>query len=335
MENPNPNENNKTQITTQFPPQTLPSMNPYPYFPQNYTQIPDYQLINQLSNFQTVKNYQPNIENFTDSHIQSQNYSSQNLHNSPKSNSVQKPKPYVFLLINTVENLMKEGKISIKYLEEKTEITNNMNSNSESSFLSSAKATTNSNDKNSKNKNIINNKITSEFITNSKEEECENPPCHHIFNSSKDKIKIKIKGMKTQEKKLCEKCCEAVEKGDFCYYCNGIYRDGVIDTAVWVQCEFCRKWVHFDCELLKGKKYSNKQELIEEQKYMCPICSNAKAEQKNSESKLKKKLLNKKRKNDNFENQKIKNRRKEIKSEKCSELLKDVQMIESIEGNSL
>ena len=83
--------------------------------------------------------------------------------------------------------------------------------------------------------------------------------------------------MKTQEKKLCEKCCEAVEKGDFCYYCNGIYRDGVIDTAVWVQCEFCRKWVHFDCELSKGKRYSNKQELNEEQKYMCPICTNEKA----------------------------------------------------------
>ena len=331
MENPNCNENTKTQISHQIPPQALSSINPYTYFPTNYPQIPDYHILNTLQN---IKTYPPPIENYTDPHLNNQTILSQNqnLHNSPKSNTPQKNKPYVFLLINTIENLMKEGKISKKYLDEKTE---NINSNSESSFLSSAKATTNSNERNSKNKSLLNNKNNSDFNNkNEKDDECENPHCHHVFNSNKEKIKIKIKGMKTQEKKLCEKCCEAVEKGDFCYYCNGIYRDGVIDTAVWVQCEFCRKWVHFDCELSKGKRYSNKQELNEEQKYMCPICTNEKAEQKISESKLKKKLINKKRKNDAFENQKIKNKRKEIKSEKCSELLKDVQMIESIKDNS-
>ena len=47
---------------------------------------------------------------------------------------------------------------------------------------------------------------------------------NYIFNSNKDIIKIKIKGLKTQEKKLWKKCCEAIEKEYYCYYFNAIYR---------------------------------------------------------------------------------------------------------------
>ena len=114
---------------------------------------------------------------------------------------------------------------------------------------------------------------------------CENPICKYIFNSNKDKFKIKIKGLKTQEKRLCKKCCDAVVKGHFCYYCSSIYRDDMSDTAKWVECDFCKKWEHFDCELSKGKRYSTTQELNDVKQYMCPICLNERAEQKNIDSK--------------------------------------------------
>ena len=109
---------------------------------------------------------------------------------------------------------------------------------------------------------------------------------------------IKIKGLKIQEKKFCKKCCDAVVKGHFCYYCKSIYRDDMSDTSKWVECDFCKKWEHFDCELTKGKRYSTKQELEEVKQYMCPICVNERAEQKNIDSKIQKKLINKKRRGD-------------------------------------
>ena len=66
---------------------------------------------------------------------------------------------------------------------------------------------------------------------------------------------------------------------------------------------------------------------------MCPICRNNKNEQKNIDNKIQKKLLNKKRKGDVFEDQKLKkNQRKDLrnlKSEKYSELIEDIELIES------
>jgi hypothetical protein len=242
----------------------------------------------------------------------------------------QKVKPYINLLINTVNNLMKEGKITMKYLKEKTEhksnhINVNTNRNStDSSSPSIQPITSNKKPSNEKLSNI-----------NSIHEngQCENPLCKNIFASNKDKFKTKIKGLKVQEKNFCKKCCDAVEKGHFCYYCNAIYRDDMTDNAKWVECDFCKKWEHFDCELQKGKRYSTKQELDDVKHYMCPICTNKKNGEKNMDNKIQKKLINKKRRGDIFDDQKCKkNQRKDLrnlKSEKCSELLEDMELIDS------
>ena len=239
----------------------------------------------------------------------------------------QKVKPYINLLINTVNNLMKEGKITMKYLKEKTEhksnhINGNTNRNSTDSSSSSIKPVTN-------NKKPSNEKLNN--INNIHENgQCENPLCKNIFASNKDKFKTKIRGMKVQEKNFCKKCCDAIEKGHFCYYCNAIYRDDMTDNAKWVECDFCKKWEHFDCELQKGKRYSTKQELDDVKHYMCPICINKKNGEKNLDNKIQKKLINKKRRGDLFDDQKCKkNQRKDLrnlKSEKCSELLEDMEL---------
>ena len=86
-------------------------------------------------------------------------------------------------------------------------------------------------------------------------------------------------------------------------------------------------------ELQKGKRYSTKQELEDVKHYMCPICTNKKNGEKNMDNKIQKKLINKKRRGDIFDDQKCKkNQRKDLrnlKSEKCSELLDDMELIES------
>ena len=169
---------------------------------------------------------------------------------------------------------------------------------------------------------------------NHKNDCCENAYCDNIFNSNKDKYKTKIKGLKPQEKNLCKMCFEAFEKGDFCYYCNSIYRDGLVDPAKWVECDYCRGWEHFNCEIEKGKKYANMQELNDEKHYMCPVCVNKRNNQKNIDNKFQKKLINKKRRGDVFDDQKNKkNQRKDLrnlKSEKCSELLEDIELMENL-----
>ena len=106
------------------------------------------------------------------------------------------------------------------------------------------------------------------------------------------------------------------------------------DAAKWVQCDFCNNWEHCDCELLKGKRYSSVQEINELKHYTCPICTNKKNGEKNLDNKIQKKLINKKRRGDIFDDQKCKkNQRKDLrnlKSEKCSELLEDMELIDSL-----
>ena len=321
--------------------QTMNSIRGYPYY------IPD---ISQMSNCPQMSMYNnmPQMNDYPYQTEQSKEEQQMDMPTTPENKSIQKNKSlnaslqekrgmksYISLLINTVENLMKEGKVTMKYLKEKTEVkssNNNQNNNrnfSESSSspslltMASYKKVGNENQKNLN--NIHEN------------EQCENPLCKYNFASSKDKFKIKIKGLKPQEKLLCKKCCDSVENGHFCYYCNAIYRDNMTDAAKWVQCDKCMNWEHFDCELHKGKRYSSVQELNDVKSYICPICINKKNDaQKNEYNKIQKKLLNKKRRGDVFDDQKCKkNQRKDLrnlKSEKCSDLLKDVEDMEIIQS---
>ena len=326
---------NPMSLTMNPPP--LNNIRSYPYFIpdmqplQNYPQMALFNNLHQMNGhpypMESNKEESPmNIQ----STPESKNFQKNQNSNSSAAEKT-KVKPYINLLINTVTNLMKEGKITMKYLKEKTEhksnhINGNINRNSPDSSSSPSVPTATTNKK-------INNEKQNNLNNLHENGQCENPLCKYIFNSNKDKYKTKIKGLKVQEKILCKKCFEAVEKGHFCYYCNSIYRDELTDLAKWVECDFCKKWEHFDCELQKGKRYSTNQELNDVKNYMCPICTNKKNGEKNLDSKIKKTLISKKRRGDTFDDQKCKkNQRKDLrnlKSEKCSELLEDMQLIES------
>ena len=316
-------------------PAPLNNFTGYQYFIPDMQSMPNYPHMNMFNNIQPMNGYPYPIEiNKEDPSMNPPNtpenkntQKNQNLNSSV--GEKQKVKPYINLLINTVTNLMKEGKVTMKYLKEKTEhksnhINNNNNKNNSNS--SSLSMPIGISYKKSNNEKINQNNIYENG-------QCENFLCKYIFNSNKDKYKTKIKGLKPQEKNLCKKCCDAVDKGHFCYYCNAIYRDDMTDAAKWVQCDFCNNWEHCDCELLKGKRYSSVQEINELKNYTCPICTNKKNGEKNLDSKIQKKLINKKRRGDIFDDQKCKkNQRKDLrnlKSEKCSELLEDMELIES------
>ena len=333
----------KERMNLTMAPHPLPDMHNFPYYTPDFNVINNYHQMGYMGNIQQMNGYSHPIGFLQEnSQLNPLNNSENKLTPKNQNSSVpisEKPKtkPYISYLITTVKNLLSEGKITMKYLKEKTEqrtngINNTFINGSEYSSSPSIKTFGSSSKSNNlKNINAYDNSKKNGNI--SEILRCENPICKYIFNSNKDKFKIKIKGLKTQEKRLCKKCCDAVVKGHFCYYCSSIYRDDMSDTAKWVECDFCKKWEHFDCELSKGKRYSTTQELNDVKQYMCPICLNERAEQKNIDNKIQKKLINKKRRGDAFDDQKCKkNQRKDLrnlKSEKCSELLEDLQLIES------
>ena len=314
---------------------------------QNYPQMALYGNRQQMNGYQYHMEQQREEQNYSQSPIQ-KNQNSQKISSSNQpTTEKQKIKPYINLLITTVNNLFKEGKISLKYLNEKTEHKPNIGTanslgNSTNRKISDTSSINNTNSikkinniKKQSNANITHHSHINEqnhHKLNHKSDCCEN--CECAFTSSKDKYTKKIKGLKIQEKNLCESCFKAVEKGDFCYYCSSIYRDGFLDGEKWVECEYCGGWEHFNCEIQKGKKYAGGQELNAESNYMCPICVNKRNNQKNIDSKIQKKLINKKRRGDVFDDQKNKkNQRKDLrnlKSEKCSELLEDIELIENL-----
>lgn len=318
-------------------PQSYNNLQGYQYYVPDYNSMPNYPPMNIYNNLQPMNGYPYQMQvNQQDPQIHPPDTpESKTLPKNQNSNSAplekQKSKPYINLLINTVNNLMKEGKVTLKYLKEKTEYKqshsnpNAKNSHDSSPTLSLPTISSYKKPVNEKQNNSNNAHENSQ---------CENHLCKYIFNSNKDKYKTKIKGLKTQERNLCKKCCDAVEKGHFCYYCNQIYRDDMTDSAKWVQCDYCKKWEHFDCELQKGKRYSTQQELNDVTQYMCPICVNEEIGQKTMDNKIQKKYINKKRRGDIFDDQKCKKNQikdlRNLKSEKCSELLEDIELIESI-----
>ena len=345
--------NQMNQGIGQMPMNNIPN---YQYFIHDYHSMPNYPQMALYANRQQMNGYQYQMEPIREDQPYPQS-PSQKIQNSQKISSSNQPttekqkiKPYINLLITTVENLFKEEKISLKYLNEKTEHkTGHQNIPAANSLgnTSNRKISDNSSLNNTNSVKKTNNIKKQSNATmsyhshgneqnhqkqNHKNDCCEN--CENAFSSNKDKYKTKIKGLKHQEKNLCKSCFEAALKGNFCYYCNSIYRDGLVDNAKWVECDYCGGWEHFFCEIDKGKKYAGGQELNNEEHYMCPICVNKRNNQKNIDNKIQKKLLNKKRRGDIFDDQKNKkNQRKDLrnlKSEKSSELLEDIELFEKL-----
>jgi hypothetical protein len=77
---------------------------------------------------------------------------------------------------------------------------------------------------------------------------------------------------------LCKNCSLAYQSGQYCDYCFQIYLDktkqnAVVDGREWIQCEWCKKWLHTECEEANRNK-DIKISLIDNNfKFLCLKCS--------------------------------------------------------------
>ena len=143
------------------------------------------------------------------------------------------------------------------------------------------------------------------FKTNNYSKKCENKICSIIVDDPSKIFPSKFyasSSFKSQILNLCEKCYIAYKNGNYCYYCNIVYRDFDFNTSYydkkkWIQCDFCLRWEHMQCEEKKGK-YDNIEQLALNPnfKYMCPFCRKENDKIfKGHYKKKEKKCLNKKR----------------------------------------
>ena len=150
------------------------------------------------------------------------------------------------------------------------------------------------------------------FENNNYSKKCENKTCAIIADDPSKIFQSKFyssSSYKSQTLNLCEKCYEAYKKGNYCYYCNIVYRDFDFNTSYydkkkWIQCDYCLRWEHMQCEEKKGKYYNVEQLALNPNfKYMCPFCrkDNDKIIKELSKKK-KKKVLCKKRYKDKSNN---------------------------------
>ena len=152
---------------------------------------------------------------------------------------------YIDLLISSFDKMIEKGEITLNYL----------------------------------NSPILN--LNYENIENNFSKKCENKICaivvydENLIYHSKF---VSNNSYKPQSIWLCEKCYNAFKLGNYCYYCNIIYRDFEFNTQyydkkIWIQCDYCQRWQHIQCEEKKGK-YNNVEELALNPnfKYMCPFC---------------------------------------------------------------
>ena len=153
---------------------------------------------------------------------------------------------YIDLLISSFDKMIEKGEITLNYL----------------------------------NSPILN--LNYENIENNFSKKCENKICAIVVYDENLIYHTKFvsnNSYKPQSIWLCEKCYNAFKSGNYCYYCNIIiYRDFEFNTQYydkkkWIQCDYCQRWQHIQCEEKKGK-YNNVEELAMNPnfKYMCPFC---------------------------------------------------------------
>ena len=145
---------------------------------------------------------------------------------------------YLNFLVISANNLLKSNKITIEYLNTPLE-KKEQKQNKKIQII------------NEKNKNL---------------KKCSNKICSKFFEPT------------NLNSYYCKDCYEAYKKGDYCFYCGIIYRDFKgnetnNDDKSWIQCDFCHKWTHIQCEIEKGI-FKNLSQLNNNDnfKYICPIC---------------------------------------------------------------
>ena len=145
---------------------------------------------------------------------------------------------YLNFLVISANNLLKSNKITIEYLNTPSE-KKEQKQNKKTQII------------NEKNKNL---------------KKCSNKICSKFFEPT------------NINSYYCKECYDAYKKGDYCFYCGIIYRDFKgnetnNDDKSWIQCDFCHKWTHIQCEIEKGI-FKNLSQLNNNDnfKYICPIC---------------------------------------------------------------
>ena len=208
---------------------------------------------------------------------------------------------YIDLLINSINHLFETGEITMEYINSKNHL------------------------KFDPQKLGLTLNTLSEDNDNNFSKKCENKICTFLADHPHKLFQAKFFASTSYKPKnlwLCEKCYKAYSSGNYCYYCHTVYREyehgtQYYDRKKWIQCDYCQKWHHMQCEEKKGK-YENIEELSLNTnfKYMCPFCRKdheSIMRQKHKNEKIKKNsLLNIKRKsnsNDHNEINKICNKK--------------------------
>ena len=175
------------------------------------------------------------------------------------------PLQFKLFLVNSANNLLNTNKITLEYLNTPTiEIKESLNNKNQSTNKTNINSNINTNLETMKIIKINEKNIKNENIKNLKK--CSNKICSKYFEQS------------NLNSFYCKECYEAYKKGDYCFYCGIIYRDFKgnetnNDDKSWIQCDYCHKWDHIQCESEKGV-FKNLSQLNKNDnfKYICPIC---------------------------------------------------------------
>lgn len=188
-------------------------------------------------------------------------YSNFNNEKNEAKNKISKFKEdYIELLIVAAEEILSKGLTTMENI-------NNILFNNNNSNISNISSMTNNNYK------IDNDCDSHSSNGNSDLRKCDNKACSVIAHKKANWVKVK-------NSCLCVGCHKAWKNGQFCFYCNFIFRDNSSnynDTKPWVQCDFCESWQHMHCEESKGA-YNDIVKLTQDPffKYCCPLCRNKK-----------------------------------------------------------
>ncbi len=261
------------------------------YFPEQGNMLisRDYYLDNNNSEINKIQNESPTPtkSNNDDSRIQKKDTNvSTNKIQGKNINNINKDN-YIHLLYNTIDHLFETGEITTDYL----------NSKNHTKF-------------DPQQLGLTLNSLSEEKENNSFSKKCDNKICTFLADHPHKLFQAKFFASTSYKPKnlwLCEKCYKAYSSGNYCYYCHTVYREyehgtQYYDRKKWIQCDYCQKWHHMQCEEKKGK-YDNIEELSLNTnfKYMCPFCRKdheSIMRQKHKNEKIKKNsLLNLKRKN--------------------------------------
>lgn len=144
---------------------------------------------------------------------------------------------YIDLLINSIDHLFETGEITMEYINSKNHL------------------------KFDPQKLGLTLNTLSEDNDNNFSKKCENKICTFLADHPHKLFQAKFFASTSYKPKnlwLCEKCYKAYSSGNYCYYCHTVYREyehgtQYYDRKKWIQCDYCQKWHHMQCEEKKRK----------------------------------------------------------------------------------